>query len=525
MELFSNLELLITAITAAIFIAVLIVWSKDRGKNRVNLGLSGVVFLSFLHNSLPELFLMIGSVTEPAQSNISNFIATVWWLALAFLLNKSLNRFIWHGRLAWDGEPAVPRLLREIAAVLIYLTAAMIILRFVYNQPITAVAATSGVVALVMGYSAQSTLKEIFAGISLNLDDPFEKGDLIEIDNIWAYVKDMNWRSVTVQDMDQNLVVFPNSKVAEGTIRNLTRPTELLRRMFYFHAEYNAPPATVIEAAENAIRECPKVTPHPWNFVAFYGYDELGARYRVHFHSKSFDDWFAAGDQVANALWYGLHRRGIRFAFQRHLNFADPEEGNRTLPGSAFDDSNWRDLVELLEQVPLFEKMNEIDIKDLAKAADWRIFGPPERIVSVSEIQTSMFIISSGKANVFEVMDDGSEVKMDEIDEGQPVGIMALLTGMQKRTNIRAAVETAAWEINSDALHAIFERRPEVMENIAESVTKWQAEEDEALMARKLNRSQEAKIIDKRQNSLSKRITRFFKQSQAEETNVEFTDY
>jgi small-conductance mechanosensitive channel len=43
----------------------------------------------------------------------------------------------------------------------------MIILRFVFDQPVTAVAAISGVVALVIGYLAQSILKEIFSGISL----------------------------------------------------------------------------------------------------------------------------------------------------------------------------------------------------------------------------------------------------------------------------------------------------------------------------------------------------------------------
>jgi hypothetical protein len=43
----------------------------------------------------------------------------------------------------------------------------MIILRLVFDQPITAVAAISGVVALVMDYSTQSILKEIFSVISL----------------------------------------------------------------------------------------------------------------------------------------------------------------------------------------------------------------------------------------------------------------------------------------------------------------------------------------------------------------------
>jgi len=113
--------------------------------------------------------------------------------------------------------------------------------------------------------------------------------------------------------MDQNIVVLPNSKVAEGKIRNLARPTDVMRRTFYFHAEYNAPTSIVLEVAEQAIKECPKVSPHPGNFVAFNGFDELSAKYKMHFHAKNFDDWFLAGDQVSNALWYGLNRRGIRF--------------------------------------------------------------------------------------------------------------------------------------------------------------------------------------------------------------------
>ena len=64
-------------------------------------------------------------------------------------------------------KPSVPRLLWKITSVLIYLTAGIIILRLVFDQPITSVAAISGVVALVMGYSTQSILKEIFSVISL----------------------------------------------------------------------------------------------------------------------------------------------------------------------------------------------------------------------------------------------------------------------------------------------------------------------------------------------------------------------
>jgi hypothetical protein len=58
-----------------------------------------------------------------------------------------------------------------------------------------------------------------------------------------------------------------------------------------------------------------------------------------------------------------------------------------------------------------------------------------------------MFIIASGRADVFEVMGDVVEIKMDELDlgsvQGQPGGIMAILTGLSQKTIIRAAVEIA----------------------------------------------------------------------------------
>ena len=118
----------------------------------------------------------------------------------------------------------------------------------------------------------------------------------------------MNWSSITYQDMDQNIVVLHSLKVAEGKIRNLSRPTEVMRRTFCFYAEYNAPTSIVLEVAEQAIKECPKATPHPWSFVAFNAFDEQGAKYKMHFQLKIFGDWFDTGVQVSNTIRYGLNR-------------------------------------------------------------------------------------------------------------------------------------------------------------------------------------------------------------------------
>ena len=67
-----------------------------------------------------------------------------------------------------------------------------------------------------------------------NLDDPLQKGNLVEFEIEWGLIRVMNWSSITYRDMDQNIVVLPSLKVAEGKIRNLSRPTAVMRHTFCF---------------------------------------------------------------------------------------------------------------------------------------------------------------------------------------------------------------------------------------------------------------------------------------------------
>ena len=102
---------------------------------------------------------------------------------------------------------------------------------------------------------------------------------------------------------------------------------------------------------------------------------------------------------------------------------------------------------------------------------------------------------------------------------------MSLLTGTPQRTTIRASEETAVWEISSESLHQLFERKPPVMDSIAKSVAQWQAEEDEAISTLEMNRQQEARYISDRSSSLAEKINKFFKRSKADEAAVDFKNY
>ena len=173
----------------------------------------------------------------------------------------------------------------------------------------------------------------------------------------------------------------------------------------------------------------------------------------------------------------------------------------------------------------MFDGITKEDMNELARCADLHVVGPPERIIRAGSKRTSMYLIAAGEADVYEVDENGNETWMAGVGEGETVGLMSLLTGEPQRTTIRARTETAAWEISSESLHAVFGRKPEVMDKIAEAVVKWQADEDDALSAIKMNRDQEKTFMKKRASSLSDRIGRFFdkdKKGDSAETYTEF---
>jgi len=195
---------------------------RRRSKYQVRLALELLVVFTILffarHEIVNFLFPDNGIDTEV----ITRSISTVWWLSLAFFVNKLLDGLFWRGMLIREGHRIVPKILTDIIAIFIYCIAGMIILRFVFDKPITALAATSGVVVFVLGYSAKSTLGEVFSGIALNVAPSFSLGDFLKYEGEIGALVEMNWRCVTLKTVDGNHFVIPNSKLAQATVLNVT---------------------------------------------------------------------------------------------------------------------------------------------------------------------------------------------------------------------------------------------------------------------------------------------------------------
>ncbi|MBC7785473.1 MAG: mechanosensitive ion channel family protein [Burkholderiales bacterium] len=76
------------------------------------------------------------------------------------------------------------------------------------------------IIGLAIGFASQETIGNFIAGIMIFWDKPFEVGDWIQIDGHLGQVKRVTFRSTRMQDMDGDIVVYPNMKMLSEKVVN-----------------------------------------------------------------------------------------------------------------------------------------------------------------------------------------------------------------------------------------------------------------------------------------------------------------
>lgn len=95
-----------------------------------------------------------------------------------------------------------------------------IIVAGIFRPPYATVIAFSASVFVAIGFASQDILKNIFGGITILLDKPFNVGDKIEIGKYYGEVVEIGLRSTRIVTPDDSLVSVPNSEIMNQSLAN-----------------------------------------------------------------------------------------------------------------------------------------------------------------------------------------------------------------------------------------------------------------------------------------------------------------
>src|ERR1039457_4320886 len=181
-----------------------------------------------------------------------------WWILGAWLVQGFLDLIL---RRTWfpdDNEPHARRLFADLASVFVYVVALVGIMDTVLKQPISAVLATSGVLAIILGLALQNTLSDVFAGLAINIERPFGASDWITVSrDVEGQVIQINWRATHIKTAANDIIIIPNSVVAKAIVTNHRRLRDPRINTLGIRITSDVPAAQVIRALEAAAAGSP----------------------------------------------------------------------------------------------------------------------------------------------------------------------------------------------------------------------------------------------------------------------------
>jgi small-conductance mechanosensitive channel len=355
---------------------------------------------------------------------------------------------------------------KDLLMLVLWFVVVMVVLYTDFGVQPLSILTTTTVFAAVLGFALQETLGNIFSGLSLSMGRPFEPGDWIRSGHHVGQVKGIAWRATTIVTRDGERLEVPNSVIAKDVLFNYA--TGAVRDEITVGISYGVPPNHVREVVLTLLRDVPQVLREPPPEVLVWSYADFAIQYMIKYLIADYGMQEHVRDRVASSLWYALRRHSIEIPFPTrtvHVRDAGRDEDERA------DAEFERELMTDLRQVDWLRGLKEEELKLLVPTVSVRQFGAGEMLVRAGEQGESMFIVRSGKAEVFGHTADGQIRHIAEIGRGVVTGEMALMTGEPRNASVRAVTDLEVIEMDREGFTRLFKEHPDAAASIGDIIT------------------------------------------------------
>jgi small-conductance mechanosensitive channel len=107
-----------------------------------------------------------------------------------------------------------------VIRILAWLGSLSFILVAVFRPPMASILAFAASIGVAIGFAAQDFVKNIFGGIIILTDKPFQIGDKIQIGKHYGEVSNIGLRSTRLTTADDSIVSVPNAEVMSQSVSN-----------------------------------------------------------------------------------------------------------------------------------------------------------------------------------------------------------------------------------------------------------------------------------------------------------------
>ncbi len=168
---------------------------------------------------------LVAEVSSKTQTfsdyfSLSNIVISLILFALTFIFLRITSGLL----TIWAERNTKHRITIKgfipIVRIVVWTGTVLFILVAVFQPPMASLLAVGASVGVAVGFAAQDLLKNIFGGIIILTDKPFQIGDKVQIGAHYGEVTGIGLRSTRITTADDSLVTVPNSDMMNQSVSN-----------------------------------------------------------------------------------------------------------------------------------------------------------------------------------------------------------------------------------------------------------------------------------------------------------------
>lgn len=336
------------AITLGVAVfATLIKWGVSLIRQRSEQSSLAYVFLGAADRLSAMTFLVVGAVIGLGATGAPSQVIDATWYILGLILIIQIAAII-RGLLVdlvqrralkrsdtrsavWNGIAII-----KWAISTFIWSAALLLVLDNAGVDITALIAGLGVGGIAIGLAAQGLFSDLFAGVSILFDKPFQRDDFIEFGDFLGTVSKIGLKTTRLRSLSGEEVIIRNTNLLDETIRNYQRLEER-RWRFRIGVIYQTGAdklAQIPDWIETIIDETEQVR---FERAHFAGFGDSALEFEIVCHAQSME--YAVYMDVRHAVNLALVRKfaeeGVEFAYPTRTLMVARGDGSVVDPARA----------------------------------------------------------------------------------------------------------------------------------------------------------------------------------------------
>ena len=234
-------------------------------------------------------------------------LLVLWIVSLTLAVSRLASRLV---------KIYVPlgSLTEVLASLLVTCIGALMLLRSL-GIDITPILTALGVGGLAVALALQDTLSNLFAGFYVSVAGQIRVGDFIQLESGQrGYVTDIGWRSTTLRERSNNLIVIPNNKLSQSTVTNFHLPERRTALSIQVGVSFDSD----LEQVERVLLDVVRTTemagllkdPAP-SVLLMPGFGERSLDFTIVCHVADYEDQFRVQHELRKRIVERFRKEGI----------------------------------------------------------------------------------------------------------------------------------------------------------------------------------------------------------------------